>query len=179
MASYVALLRGVNVGGNNMVAMAELRQLLTSVGLSNAQSILQSGNLVFSAARTSPSALETRLEREMKARLGLEVDVHVRSADEWRAIVERNPFCVEAARDPGRLIVSVFKAPLTAVKVEALQAAVSGRETLQADGRHLYMTFPDGMGNSKAARIIDTALGARGTARNWNTVLKLAALTSA
>ena len=72
---------------------------------------------------------------------------------------------------------SFFKAPLVPVNVKALQAAITGPERLHADGRHLYMVFPDGMGNSKAARLIDKKLAALGTARNWNTVMKLSALS--
>ncbi|HYT76194.1 MAG TPA: DUF1697 domain-containing protein [Vicinamibacterales bacterium] len=177
MTTYIALLRGVNVGGNQMIAMAELRALLETLGLFDVKSVLQSGNVIFGAAGTSSRALETRLEREVASRLGLTADIHVRTAAEWRAIVEGNPFPGEATRDPGRLLVSVFKAPLIASNVSVLQAAITGREVLKADGRHLYMVFPDGFGNSKTARLIDKTLGAKGTARNWNTVVKLHALT--
>ncbi|HTM24851.1 MAG TPA: DUF1697 domain-containing protein [Vicinamibacterales bacterium] len=173
---YIALLRGINVGGYKMVAMADLRALLATLGFADVRSVLQSGNLVFGAARTPAATLEARLEREVAARLGVTADFHVRTADEWRAIVDRNPFRDEAKRDPGHLLVTMFKSPLAAPKVKALQAAITGREVLKADGRHLYMVFPDGVGNSKAFGLVDKKLAARGTSRNWNTVLKLAAL---
>ena len=174
----IALLRGVNVGGNKMVAMADLRALLTRLGFGDVQSLLQSGNLVFSVggAARSCATLESHLEKEVEKALGLTADFHVRTGEEWKSVIARNPFCAEAASDPGHLLVSFFKAPLIAANVKALQAAITGPERLHADGRHLYMVFPDGIGNSKAARLIDKRLAARGTARNWNTVLKLAAL---
>lgn len=173
--TYVALLRGVNVGGNKMVSMAELRAMLTKIGLTGVSTLLQSGNVVFQATGTTPVKLEARLERELGTRLGLKADIHVRTAAEWKAIVAANPFPSEAKQDPGHLLVYVYRTPLEIPRVSALQAAIAGRELLRADGRHLYMTFPDGIGNSKAAPLVDRLLGVRGTARNWNTVLKLAA----
>jgi uncharacterized protein (DUF1697 family) len=174
--TYIALLRGINVGGYKTVAMADLRGLLATLGFADVKSVLQSGNLVFGAARTPSAALEARLEREVATRLGVTADFHVRTAEEWRAIVDRNPFPDEARRDPGHLLVSMFKSPLAAPNVKALRAAITGREVLKADGRHLYMVFPDGIGNSRAVTLVDKKLAARGTSRNWNTVLKLASL---
>jgi uncharacterized protein (DUF1697 family) len=178
VTTYIGLLRGVNVGGNNMVAMADLRALLTKMGFGDVKTLLQSGNVVFRGPARPTGALEKDLEAALKKRFGLEVECHVRTAAEWTAIVAANPFRDEAAKEPARLFVSCFKAPLEKTKVNSLQAAIAGRETLHAAGRHLYMVFPDGMGNSKAAPLVDRRLGARGTARNWNTVLKLAELTA-
>ncbi len=177
MMTYVGLLRGINVGGNKMVAMADLREMVTGLGFSEVKTLLQSGNVVFRGAAAAPGKIETRLEAALEKRTGLQVAFHVRTADEWRALVVANPFPAEAKRDPSHLLVSCFKAPLVTANVKALQAAIPGPETLQAVGRHLYMFFPDGIGNSKAAALVDRMLAARGTARNWNTVMKLAALT--
>lgn len=175
----IALLRGVNLAGNRMVAMADLRALLTRLGFGDVQSVLQSGNLVFSlrGPARSTATLEGLLEKEVEKAVGLKADFHVRTADEWKAVIDGNPFRAEAASDPSHLLVSFFKAPLVAANVKALQAAISGPERLRADGRHLYMVFPDGIGNSKAVGLIDRKLAARGTARNWNTVMKLSTLT--
>ena len=178
MTTYIALLRGINVGGNKMVSMAELRALLTKLGFEDVKTVLQSGNVVLRARTQPPAKLEATLEREVEKAFGMKVDFHVRTADEWRALVEANPFGAEAKRDPARLTLSCFKTPLDKTNVKALQAAITGPELLSADGRHLYMVYPDGMGSSKAAPLVERKLAARGTARNWNTVLKLAALTS-
>ena len=174
--TYIGLLRGINVGGNNMVAMADLRALVTKLGFSDVTTLLQSGNVVFRGSPKATAALERQLEAALEKRLGLSVEFHVRTADEWAGVIEANPFRAEAKADPGHVLVSCFKAPLDKANVKALQAAITGPEILHANGRHLYMVFPDGMGNSKAARIVDAKLGARGTGRNWNTVLKLGAL---
>jgi uncharacterized protein (DUF1697 family) len=180
MTTYIGLLRGINLAGNKMVAMAELRDLVTKLGFSDVKTLLQSGNVVFRGSPKAPAKVENQLEAALEKRLGMSVECHVRTADEWRAVTAANPFLAEAKKDPGHLLVTCFKAPLNKANVKALQAAIaamSGPEILHADGRHLYMVFPDGVGNSKAGRIIDKKLAARGTARNWNTVTKLAALT--
>ena len=176
MSCFVALLRGINVGGNKMIAMADLRAALTKAGFSNVRTLLQSGNVVLDAAAASPAKLESQLEAQIEKRFSLDVEVHVRSAAELAAVIAGNPFAAEAERDPSHLLVTFFKAPLDAAKVKATQAAIVGPERLQADGRHLYMVFPEGIGRSKATVVVGKMLGPGGTARNWNTVQKLAAL---
>lgn len=175
---YVALLRGINVGGYNKIAMADLRATLSKLGFTDVATILQSGNAVFHGRASPTATLETVLEKGIARHHGLTPEFHVRTADEWHAIVAANPFTAEAKKDPGHLLVSCYKAPIDASRVKALQAAITGKERVHADGRHLYMTFPDGIGHSKAAPLVDRMLGAKGTARNWNTALKLAALLS-
>jgi uncharacterized protein (DUF1697 family) len=176
MTTYIGLLRGINVGGNKMVPMAELRAMIEALGFKEVRTLLQSGNVVFRGPAKTPAKLESQLEAALEKRLGFNVDFHVRTAEEWAAIVEANPYTAEAKKDPARLLVSCFRAPLEKANVKALQVAITGPEVLVADGRHLYMVFPDGVGNSKANALLDRKLAAKGTARNWNTVLKLAAL---
>ena len=176
MTAYIAFLRGVNVGGNKMIAMADLREMLAALGFQDAKTLLQSGNAVFRHKAHLPAKLEQLLEKEMNARLGLTADCHVRTAAELRAAIEANPLTAEAKKDPSHLLVSFFRAPLDMARVKAAQAAITGPEIVRADGRHLYTFYPTGMGTSQAGVVIDKALGVRGTARNWNTVQKLAAL---
>ena len=176
MTTYVALLRGINVGGNKMVAMAALREALTDMGFTDVRTLLQSGNVVFRAAATSPAKLEAQLEQAIAKRLGVTADFHVRTGAEFQAVMDANPFRAEAAADPSHVLVTFYRAPLDPAKVKAFQAAIAGRELVRANGRHHYMTFPDGIGTSKAVVIMDKILGARGTSRNWNTMTKLAAL---
>jgi uncharacterized protein (DUF1697 family) len=177
MTVHIALLRGINVGGRNMVAMADLRALVTRLGLADARTLLQSGNLVFRSDRHTPAQLERLLEGETARRLDVATEYFVRSVKEWRAVVARNPFPREADRDPARLLVMFLKDKPAAPQVAALQAGITGPEGVRAGSRHVYVTYPDGMGKSKLdfARI-ERALGTRGTGRNWNTVRKLAAL---
>lgn len=174
----VALLRGVNVGGRTTLAMSELRGLLTTLGLGNPRTLLQSGNAVFTTTKTAAS-IEAMLEREIRARLHFETDFFVRTAAEWIDAVGRNPYPAEAASDPARLVMVSLRHEPSAAAVTTLAAAIKGPERVRAAGRQLYIVYPDGQGRSKlTGAMIEKLLETRGTARNWNTVLKLQALVS-
>ena len=180
MALHLALIRGINVGGYKQVAMADLRDLLTRLGFADARSLIQSGNLVFRSDSRTGAALERFLEAEFAKRFGVQADVFVRTAQEWNRVVARNPFSTEAERDPARLVVMFLKDAPKAKDVDALRAAVPGPEVVHADGRHAYIVYPAGIGRSRlTGALIEKKLGTRGTARNWNTVLKLGALAGA
>ena len=180
MTIHIALLRGINVGGHKRVAMSDLRDLLSQLGFMDARSLLQSGNLVFrSNARTGVN-LERLLEAEAEKRLELRTDFLVRSAEEWKAVVARNPFPDEAERDPAHLLVMFLKDAPDGKNVEALQAAITGPEIVRAVGRQAYIVYPSGIGRSRlTSTLIEKKLATRGTGRNWNTVLKLGALVRA
>lgn len=177
MALQIALLRAVNVGGRSLV-MGELAALFGAIGFAPVRTILQSGNVVFDGGSRRGTALESLLEAEIEKRFGLKADVLVRSAAAWRAIVAANPFPAEAKADPGHLVVMPLKNPAAAAQFAALAAAIAGRERVASggDGAVLYAVYPDGMGRSKlTTAMIEKKLVTRGTARNWNTVLKLLA----
>jgi uncharacterized protein (DUF1697 family) len=175
-AVHVALLRAVNVGGRTSLAMADLRKLAEGLGFTNVRTLLQSGNLVFEAAAKKAPALENALEAALKSQ-GMETDFMVRRTDELEAVIAANPFPKEAKADPGHLVVMFLKDAPGAKVVEALQAAVKGREVIRHKGRELYIVYPDGIGRSKLTnKFIESRLDTRGTGRNWNTVMKLAAL---
>lgn len=160
--------------------MADLRALLRRLGFTEAQSLLQSGNLVFRSSAKATSRLERALEAATARHLNLQTDIFVRTAAEWTAIVSRNPFRKEAAHDPGHLLMMCLKDAPAAADVSALQATIAGRETASVDGRHAYIVYPDGIGNSRLTHArIEKELGTHATGRNWNTVLKLAAASSA
>jgi uncharacterized protein (DUF1697 family) len=178
MTPYVALLRAVNVAGHQTVGMADLRAMLGHLGFSGIHSVLQSGNLVFRASGgTGP--LERLLEREARRRLDLDTDFLVRTAAQWKARVTGNPFPTEAKRDPSRLLFVCLKRAPGATAVRALQAVIAGPERVRVAGAHAYIVYPDGVGRSRLTLpLIEKHFGTRGTARNWNTVLKLAALVT-
>jgi uncharacterized protein (DUF1697 family) len=175
---YIALLRGVNLGPHKRVSMADLRELVTRLGCEDAQSLLNSGNLVFRARTKSPADLERVLEAETKKRLGVETQYFLRTVDEWKDVIARNPMRKEAVSDPGHLLVGCLKDAPDAKAAKALDAAIPGREVARVVGHQVYIYYPDGIGTSKlTGSIIDRALGTRGTARNWNTVMKLGGAT--
>jgi uncharacterized protein (DUF1697 family) len=176
MTTHIALLRAINVAGHQNVAMAELRAMFEALGFDDVRTLLQTGNVVFRGAGSS-AALERKLESEAKARLGLETDFMVRTVKELAEAVAENPFPREAERDPGHLVLLFLKDAPKAADVKALQAAIKGRETVETFGKQLYAVYPDGIGRSNLTnKLIEDKLTTRATGRNWNTVLKLAAL---
>ena len=176
---HIALLRAVNLAGYNKISMADLKSLLAGLGFADAQTLLQSGNVVFSGGSKTTTALEETLERAAAKTLGLETSFFVRTARDWQAIIEGNPFPREAKDDPGHLLAVITKDAVETANVTALQKAIVGREVVRAKGRCAYVVYPDGVGRSKlTSALIEKKLGTRGTARNWNTVLKLSALAS-
>jgi uncharacterized protein (DUF1697 family) len=180
MTAYIALLRAVNVAGRNLVAMADLRALVEAQGFDDVQSLLQSGNLVFSGPRRAPAALERRLEEATASQLGVAADYFLRTAAEWQALVKANPFPEAAKQDPGHLVMLLLKQAPKPAAVKALEAAIRGPEKVAASGRQLYAIYPNGIGRSKlTTALIENKLATRCTGRNWNTVLKLAALADA
>ena len=176
--TWVALLRGINVGGHNRVAMQDLRRMCERLGLEDVSTLLQSGNVVFRSALTNAGELEAKLEQETAKRLGVKPAYFLRTADEWASIVKRNPFRDEAQRDPGHLLAVLLRQTPKPGAVLALRAAIVGPELVEARGREAYFVYPDGVGRSKLTpNLIDKHLGGAGTARNWNTVLKILAQT--
>ena len=151
--------------------------MVGGLGFTGAKTLLQSGNLVFTAASKSASALEKQLEQETEKRFGVAADYVIRSEKELAQVVAANPFPKEAKADPSHLVVMFLKSATGAKDVQALQEAIKGREIVRGDGKHLYLVYPDGIGESKLTNvIIEKKIGTRGTARNWNTTLKLLAL---
>jgi uncharacterized protein (DUF1697 family) len=180
MTTYLALLRAVNLGSHNQVAMADLRDLFTKLGLSDPRTLLQSGNVVFRATARAGATLERMLEAEAEEQLGLRTDFFVRTAEGWEAVVAANHFRKEAERDPGHLVLMALRDAPEGDGVSALRAVITGRELVRVEGRQAYIVYPDGIGRSRLTNaLIEKKLGTRGTAHNWNTVLELDALAGA
>jgi uncharacterized protein (DUF1697 family) len=180
MTTYIALLRAVNLPAHNKVSMADLLGFLGRLGFESPRTLLQSGNAVFCGAPHATPALETLLEGEAERRLGLRTDFFVRTAEEWRKLIVRNPFPEQAEGNPSHLVVMCTKAAPAAAAVRGLQAVITGPELVRAAERQAYIVYPAGIGRSRlTTALIERKLRTRGTGRNWNTVLKLDALARA
>lgn len=157
--------------------MSALREAVAELGFGAVRTLLQSGNLVFDGNGRTSEELERRLEEQAAKRLDLQTDMFVRTAPEWKSIIARNPFAGEAKRDPGHVVLMVLRDAPNPEDVKALQAAIAGPELVRAGDKHLYIVYPAGIGRSRLTNaLIEKKLSRRGTGRNWNTVLKLAAL---
>lgn len=176
----IALLRGVNVGGNKKVSMADLKALIEALGFGEVKTLLQSGNVVFRAGDEAEAALEAHLEAETERRLGLKTSYLVRDTKQWRAIIDACPFPKEAQAEPSRTLVTVGRTAMPAEALDAVRAVMLPHEKLAAVERQVYAYFGEGMGQSKAAEVLNRkAVKAVATGRNWNTVLKIGALLGA
>jgi uncharacterized protein (DUF1697 family) len=182
MATHVALLRGINVGGKNRVAMADLREVVADLGHADVSTYIQSGNVLFSPdpGDADTSALAAALAEAITARLGVSAPVVVLSRDELAAAIEASPFPAEQERVHAVLL-SGAPAAEAAGKIDgALErsTAKGARDELAIIGRTLYLHTPDGFGNSELAAAVLRILaspraGVTGTARNWAKTLKL------
>lgn len=170
----------MNVGGDSTIRMADLVRVIEGLGLSDPRTLLASGNVVFGGRVSSPAALEHRLEAALAEQLGLTSDCFVRSTADWEAAIAANPFPREATEDPAHLLVAALKSEPSEGVEARVRAATVGRERVRVIGRQAYLVYPDGIGRSKLTpAVLDKALGVRSTARNWNTVGKLATLLRA
>ena len=178
MPRHIVLLRGINIGPRNRVAMPALRERLTAAGLHEVTTYLQSGNVVLSSD-ASATEVADRCRAEIAAGFGLDFAVVTRTRDELAAVVALNPLG-EAALDPKRYQVSFLAGELPAATVDKLTAALSPPEQLVIAGREVYVWHPEGVARSPLwAQLGGPRLGVTATARNWTTVTSLLALAAA
>ena len=179
MPAYAALLRAVNLGDTNKVAMPEVRSLFSELGHEDVATYVQSGNVVFRSGSRDTDAISTELERAIEKRLGVETAVILRTAAELRKVVDGNPYA-RAERDPKKLQVLFLDRRPSAQAKRALDPDRSPPDRFELRGRELYLHRPAGSARSKLTiAYFERCLGAHGTVRNWRTVMKLAELTAA
>ena len=171
----IAFLRAVNLGPSRRLEMKALRDALTEAGHAQVRTYLQSGNVVL-ASELAPGKLGREIEGQIAEKLGLEVQVIVRTRGELAGVVERNPLR-DVATNPSRYQVNFLSAAPTADAVRELEAAEVAPEQLVVSGREIYVWHPNGVQRSRVLRLLtERRLGVIATARNWNTVVKLLAL---
>jgi len=171
-----ALLKGVNVGGSRKLPMADLKRFLVDLGYADATTLLASGNAVFASDEDS-TALEARLEREAKARLGLDTAILIRDAADLDALIAAAPHADAVETRPQHVLATFMREAVDPALLDALAAAYHGPERLVPVGRELVIDFPCGVGDSKLdAAMRKLKFPSAATARNWNTVGKLRAM---
>jgi len=176
VARYVVLLRGVNVGKAKRVAMADLRALLADLGYTAVRTHLNSGNVVLTGDEDAPAAHAARIEAGIRDRLGLDVRCAVLTADELRAIVDGHPFA-GVADNGSRMMAYVYVTPVDPALVAGHLPVPQDPERARVGDRAVYQWCPDGlMAAPDLGPYIRGHLGTEVTARNWNTIGKLAEL---
>jgi uncharacterized protein (DUF1697 family) len=172
--TYIALLRGINVGKAKRVAMAELRAMVEGLGYRDVRTMLNSGNVVFQSAR-SDDKVAMKIEQALANELHIAAKVTVLTAAELATAVAENPL-LKVATDPSRLLMAVLRDPADRKKLLSLAKQSWGDDALAVGQRVAYLWCPNGILDSRAADAVNRALGDAVTARNWATILKLQAI---
>ncbi len=174
----VALLRGVNVGGRTLVPMSKLRSALEAAGFDGAGTILQSGNVLLPHSPVAPDRIAGEIESVIANELGLVVRVITRSAAEMTGVADGNPYLSDDVQ-PSRLHVVFLADEPDPGRAGGLDPDHSPPDRFMLSGAHIYVAYPGGSGRSKLSlAYFEKVLGVAGTARNWNTVIKLRDLTA-
>jgi uncharacterized protein (DUF1697 family) len=172
VAQHIALLRGVNLGSRNRVAMPALRAALEKDGFDDVRSYLQSGNLVL-ASSAKADAVARKVQRVIAKEFGLQIAVVTRTRAQLAKVVERNPLA-KVAKSPKRYQVSFLDAKPSRAVVRRIEEAADPKERVVVEGREIYAWHPDTIARSKLwALLAGQDLGVTATARNWTTVTKL------
>ena len=174
MATYVALLRGINVGGKNKIKMADLEALFIGLGHADVITYIQSGNVVFKSPTKTASALASAIEQRIARDLGMEVAIVLRTKAELGKVIAANPF---ADVDLARVHVTFLAGKPEAALVRALDDHKSPPDEFRIARREVYVFCPTGYGNTKLNNAFwERRLKTSATARNWKTVTKLVEL---
>jgi len=173
MKTYIALFRGINVGGSNLLPMRQLVSILEGLGLQRVETYIQSGNAVFRSKISEASRLATQIGAAIEKARGFRPDVMLLGAAELQRAMDANPF-PEGTAEPNKLHLYFLASAPQKPDLAALQGLASARERFALIDRAFYLHAPDGIGRSKLAARVEKPLGVAATARNWSTVLKVA-----
>ncbi|WP_342772966.1 DUF1697 domain-containing protein [Paenibacillus zeisoli] len=171
---YIALLRGINVGGRNKIKMADLRAVLENRGLKQVKTYIQSGNVLFESDKEE-STLVPEIEEEIHTSFGIELKVMLRSSEEFKDLVTNSPFAGRELSDGESLYVSLLGEPLTGDQVQKLEQCEQADDEFAVIGRDVYFLFRQSILDSKLGDALNK-LKIPSTSRNWNTMNKLNAL---
>jgi uncharacterized protein (DUF1697 family) len=175
MATYIALLRGINVTGHNIIRMEDLRASFAALGFQQVKTYVQSGNVIFQAVKGAN--LSGKIERKILADYGYNVSVLVKTPRELQQVIRDNPFPKLAGTDESRLYVTFLSAPAPSSAESALKGLATEQERFHVAGREIYLYCPIGYGKTKLSNTaIEKKLRVVATTRNWKSVNALLAL---
>lgn len=174
-STYIALFRGINVGGKNSLLMKELVAIMEVYGYTNIRTYIQSGNVVFESSRTKMKSFTKNIGESIETKYGFKPQIMVLTAADFRNAVAANPF-PKAANEPKSLHLYFLADKPQNPDIKALNELKTDSESFELIGGVLYLHAPDGIGRSKLAARAEKSIGVQATARNWNTIAKLLAL---
>lgn len=171
MAIYIALLRGINVGGHNLVKMSELKQIFDDMGFKKVKTYIQSGNVLFESDEDA-SILKGKIEQQLHSVVGKPVSVALRTSEEMKRVITNCPFKVDSLAEGDSIHVSLLTEPPSQEGIDKLTACDKGVDDYHIEGNDVYLLLRQSIRDSKLAVHL-SKLGVPATARNWNTVNKL------
>ena len=172
MHHWVALFRGINVGGHHRLPMKDLVALMAALGCEDVATYIQSGNVVFNHCEPDARKLSRRISRQVNSEFGFSPDVFLMSVGELAECAAQNPF-KSAEANPKTLHVSFLADEAVNADIESLEALCSGGEDFRLTGKVFYLLAPNGIGRSRLAAKAGKLLGVSSTSRNWRTVSEL------
>jgi len=179
MKTYISLLRGINVSGQKKIVMADLRAMYQALGFVNVASYVQSGNVVFNSAESDPAALMDRIEAQIETTFGFEVTVFLRDADDFRRIIDGNPFLARESVDEKRLYVTFLYRSPADDRISGLAVPAGSPDEFMVASDEVYLHCPDGYGTTKLSNtFFEKKLAVPATTRNWNSVNALYAMAT-
>jgi uncharacterized protein (DUF1697 family) len=171
MNTFISLLRGINVSGQNRIRMPDLRDLYYSLSLVNVETYVQSGNVVFDCAEKEATQLAKIIEAEIARSLGLSVKVILRNKGWFKQIIDRNPFVIQRNEDPEKLHVTFLSEIPSELALSKLPTPASTTDEFRISGLEIYLFCPNGYGRTKLSNtFFERKLNVSATTRNWKTV---------
>jgi uncharacterized protein (DUF1697 family) len=171
---YISILRGINVGGNRKIPMADLKSLFGKIGFANVQTYIQSGNVIFDSEETDIRSQEVKIQKIITETFGFDVPVIVRTSGEWAESIANNPFWKEKDADIDRLHLTFLKDLPDPEKLERINTFAFPPDKFQIIGKDVFVFCSAGYSDSKLTnQFFESKLGVPATTRNWKTILKL------
>ena len=177
MTTYVSILRGINVGGHRMIKMDALRQLFAKLGFANSRTYIQSGNVVFQCGKTNPQELENKIADAIADTFGFAVPVILKELEEFKRIVENNPFAGDNTKDASHLHITFLSGQPDPEKFHKIKEGHCQAHEFHLIGQSIYLYCPNGYSKSKLTNgFLENNLGVTTTTRNWKTANELITL---
>lgn len=176
---YIAILRGINVSGKNIIKMQDLRLLCETIGLNQVKTYIQSGNVVFTSLETDVQTIQTKITTAISLRFGFTVPCIVFTADYLRAVLANNPFCHDDGYDTAFVHLTFLSNDAQVVDYRYFDSKTADNEAYRMGNKVVYLYCPSGYGNTKLSNNVwEQKLGIEATTRNWKTCCELVSMTS-
>ncbi len=178
MATYISILRGINVSGHKLIKMDVLKKMYENMGLEKIKTYVQSGNVIFSGRKTDTKKLANQISQQILNDFGFEVPVIVLTTEQLQTIIEQNPFLLDKEKEVNHLHVTFLSEPPKNIDLQEIEAKRQEKESVHFSSNCVYLYCPNGYGNTKLSNsFLENKLKITATTRNWKTtneLLKLA-----